>query len=210
MFKKALAISTTAALSFLLALPSANATPLHHAPGTIQLDPEVEEYLDGLPEEDRLRIENTLLLDHEEETVGPQVPSDLMALSTQISHTASGKTVSPLAKGCWTSRTNRSGKAKAGNTLYTYYHVGRWCSSGTVVTSSTVADAGGETKTPGWRYEGVTRRSAGIVSNQGRSFSQQKFVFGIGGWDVQTPTPCARIKGTTAGTASADGVCGIY
>lgn len=208
---KAIAAGTTAMLSFLPFLPpGGNTTPANSAIEIMELTPEVEEYLDDLPEEDRLRIENTLLLDHEEQTFEPQSPSDLVALGSQIGATLSGETVSPLAKGCWTSRTNRSGKAKAGNTLYTYYHVGRWCSSGTVVTSSNVADSGGETKTPGWRYEGVTKRGTGIVSNQGRSYSQYRFVLGVGGWDIQTPTPCARVRGTSAGTATSDGVCGIY
>lgn len=211
MLNRMFAVGIVAVLSFLQPLTlSASATTMNPANETVEIGPEFEEYLSSLPEVDRLRVENTLLLDHEEVHLEPQIPLDLVAFRSQIAATFGGDVVSPLAKGCWSSRTNRSGRAKAGNTLYTYYHVGRWCSSGTVVTSSSVADAGGETKTPGWRYEGIAKRGAGVVSNQGRSYSQHRFVLGIGGWDVQTPTPCARVRGTSSGTAMSDGVCGIY
>lgn len=78
------------------------------------------------------------------------------------------------------------------------------------MTEASVADNGGETSTPGWRYEGVTDSDAGVVNNEGRSYSQYKFVLGAGGWDIQTPTPCIRVIGQASGEADSDLVCGIY
>ena len=142
--------------------------------------------------------------------VGPQQPENATARASVAAAEARGVEVGPLATGCWTQRWTWGPKANAGNTLYTYYHVGRWCASGSTVTSASEADSGGETKTPGWRYEGVVARDAGVVSNQGRSYTQHKFALGAGGWDIQTPLECARVKGLSSSNSTADSICGIY
>lgn len=142
--------------------------------------------------------------------VGPQLPADLPALTSLAVAKGSAQSVSPLATGCWTQRWTWSPRSGAGTVLYTYYHVGYWCSSGTRVTAARVASAGGETRTPGWSYGGVVDRGAGIVSNQGRSFSQHSFTLRAGGIVVQSPVQCGRVKGAASGGASADRVCGIY
>ena len=118
MLNRMFAVGIVAVLSFLQPLVlSASATTMNPANETVEIGPEFEEYLSSLPEVDRLRIENTLLLDHEEVHLEPQIPLDLVAFRSQIAATFGGDVVSPLAKVCWSSRTNRSGKAKAGNTF---------------------------------------------------------------------------------------------
>lgn len=174
------------------------------------IDPELQAYLDTLTPQEQENFVATMLPSAVVEATGPQQPVDANARTSLRAAAAAGRAVSPQASGCWTARTNGSTKAAAGNTLYTYYHVGRWCSSGTKVTSASVADAGGETRTPGWSYKGVINRSSGIVANQARSYSQVKFTLGVGGWTVQSPTPCLRINGTSSGTASSQATCGIY
>jgi hypothetical protein len=142
--------------------------------------------------------------------VGPQLPADLPALASLAVAKSKAQSVSTMATGCWTQRWTWSPKSAAGTVLYTYYHVGYWCASGTRVTAARVASAGGETRTPGWQYHGTVDRGAGVVSNQGRSFTQHKFTLRAGGIEVQSPLQCARVKGAATGGSSSDGTCGIY
>lgn len=179
-------------------------------PADVTITPELEEYLATLSAEDRQDFIDTRLPASVDVEVGAQLPANAAAKASLLAADAAGRSVSPMATGCWTQRWTWGPKAAAGNTLYTYYHVGYWCSSGSTVTAASIADSGGETKNPGWRYEGVIASGSGVVSNQGRSYTQHKFVLGVGGWDVQTPLECARVKGASSGTSSADSVCGIY
>jgi hypothetical protein len=188
--------------------PTAPVTP--DATASVVISPEVQTYLDTLGPQERAEFIATKLPAAVVETRGAQVPADTVADASVKAATATGRTVSPMSSGCWTIRWDGWAKAAAGNTLYTYYHVGYWCSSGSSITAASTAAAGGETSTPGWRYEGVINESHGIVSNQGRSYTQQKFVLGVGGWDVQSPTPCLRVNGLTNGTATGSSTCGIY
>ncbi|KQS69243.1 hypothetical protein [Modestobacter sp. Leaf380] len=113
------------------------------------------------------------------------------------------------ASGCWTSKINRSAKAAAGNTLYTYFTTGGWCSNGSSVTSARLVERGGETSTPGWRYAGVRTGGSGVFGGQGRVYTQFQFILGAAGIDVQSPTPCARMRGNANGSATGDGVCSV-
>jgi len=117
--------------------------------------------------------------------------------------------VTAASSGCWSQRWSWAPKAAAGNTLYTYYHVGHWCSSGSSVTSARVSDSGGETSTPGWSYKGVVASGSRVVSNEGRSYTKHKFVLSVAGITLQTSTPCARVRGKSNGTSTADGTCGV-
>jgi len=171
---------------------------------------ELRSYLQTVPANQRDEFVRTKVLTTVEMTTGGQVAVDAAAQQSAAAAAANGKAITPMAYGCWTQRWSWAGKALAGNTLYTYYHVGGWCASGTSVTRAWEADSGGQTYAIGWRYEGVVKRSSGIVSNQGRSYTQHKFVLGAGGWDVQTSIPCGRVKGYYNATSGADGTCGIY
>ncbi|WP_299958572.1 hypothetical protein [uncultured Modestobacter sp.] len=113
------------------------------------------------------------------------------------------------AAGCWTSKHNRQNKAAAGNVLYTYFTTGGWCSNGSSVTSVRLVERGGETSTPGWRYAGVKTGGQGVYGGQGRVYTQFQFYLGIGGWDVQSPTPCSRVRGNANGSVTGDGVCSV-
>lgn len=206
------------ALALGAALGTGTAAHAQDAPGgatttvttDVAVSPELQQYLDTLTPAAEAQFVATRVPATTEVVVGEQQPADARAAQSALAARAQGRAVTPQATGCWTQRWTWGPKAAAGNTLYTYYHVGYWCSSGTRITAARIADAGGETKTVGWRYEGITARSAGIVSNQGRSYTQHKFVLGVGGWDVQSPLECARVKGLTSGTSQADSVCGIY
>lgn len=183
---------------------------LDQVTSSIEVSAELEAYLETLTPAERADFVETHVPVETDVEVGAQVPADATARASLAEARAAGQAVEPMATGCWTQRWTWAPKAAAGNTLYTYYHVGYWCSSGSTVTAASVADAGGETKTIGWRYEGIVRDGAGVVSNQGRSYTQHKFVLGVGGWDIQTPLECARVKGLSTATSTADSVCGIY
>ena len=175
-----------------------------------EISPEVEAYLDTLSAEDRAEFVATMLPATTTLTYGEQRPANAAAVASHNAANARGLTVSPRATGCWTARANGSAKAPAGNTLYTYYHVGHWCASGSTVTSAKIQERGGETSTPGWRWGGAIAGSSGVVGNQGRSYSQVSFILKVGLWDVQNPTPCVRVNGLYNAAASTSSTCGIY
>ncbi len=174
------------------------------------LDPQLAAYLETLDPAEREQFIETQLPETVDVTVGSQLPADSTALASVLASRIAGRSVTPMATGCWSQRWTWAPKAAAGNTLYTYYHVGRWCSSGSSVTSATIADYGGETSTPGWSYEGMIGSGKGVVSNEGRSYTRHKFELSVGSWVVQTKTPCGRVKGKSSGSSSADATCGIY
>lgn len=175
-----------------------------------EITPEVEAYLATLAPEERAEFVATMLPATSTVTYGEQRPANAAAVASLNVASARGVAVSPRATGCWTMRANGSGKAAAGNTLYTFYHVGHWCASGSTVTSASIQDRGGETSTPGWRWGGAIGGSSGVVGNQGRSYSQVSFILRVGAWDVQNPTPCARVNGFSNATATSSSTCGIY
>lgn len=209
-------VAVMAVAATLLGTGIAHGEPAEHdsdsayvLPAETERSAALEKYLESLPHDERQDfIDNNLPAKKITEVEEIQ-PVDETARRSLADAEAHGLDVSPLANGCWTQRRN-SWSAAAGNTLYTFYHVGGWCASGSRVTSARTVDAGGETKTPGWRYDGVLRTHSGVVYNQGRSFSQHRFVFGAGGWDIQTPTPCLRVNGLPNGRGYTDAVCGIY
>lgn len=112
---------------------------------------------------------------------------------------------------CKQARGERVAKSAAGNNLYMSYHVGAWCYSYTppvgliTVTSATWVDGGGQTYWFGWENLGRINQGAAVVSNQGRSYSQQSFKNSLIAQSVQ---PCVRVKGTTS--AAIDYTCGVY
>lgn len=124
---------------------------------------------------------------------------------------AAGGGVTPQAVGCWVASTYYYGTNVLGVTLYQSWHTGRWCSSGSSITSSTTAGQGYQTFWPGWSGTGLIQSQASIVSNQGRSFSQHAFQYQLGTpWPTQYTQPCTRVKGTTGGSNLGDNVCSLY
>lgn len=200
------------------ALPGASATegraPTDPEITRVDVDPqdtpELQSYLAGLSGPERAEFVRTRLVDEIIIERGQPQPANAEARQTVVQAEATDADVGVMATGCWTSRWTGSAQATAGNTLYTWYHVGGWCANGSTVTSAWEADSGGETSTPGWRYEGVVARDSGVVSNEGRSYSKHQFVLGVGGWDVQSPQECLRVRGFSNATATASYTCGIY
>ncbi len=115
------------------------------------------------------------------------------------------------AAACYTATSTRVATGIAGNVLYKSWHVGRWCTSGSTVTSASRAEQGWQTYWLGWSGKGLIGGSAAVISNQGRSYSQHSFVFQLG---TPSPTqytqPCTRIRGTATPGYYADFVCGLY
>lgn len=173
-----------------------------------EYSPELADYLDTLGAEERARFVATMLPAEEVMTI-TQSPVDDAARASVAAAAQAGAPVSPQATGCWVGRADWNITAIAGNSLYTYYHVGGWCMSGSTVTSANIADRGAQTWTVGWRYNGVTASGSGVVSNQGRSYTQHNFILGVGGWDVQNTRECGRVNGGDNYYTSST-TCGIY
>ncbi|MBN9141444.1 MAG: hypothetical protein J0H23_11520 [Micrococcales bacterium] len=177
---------------------------------TVEFDysPELLTYLDTLSPSERDAFIASTIPATETVTV-TQTPVDEAAQASVAEAARSGSAVSPRATGCWVGRADWDIKAIAGNSLYTYYHVGGWCMTGSTVNSAHIADSGAQTWTVGWRYNGVTASSSGVVSNQGRSYTQHNFILGVGGWDIQNTLECGRVNGGD-GYYTSSATCGIY
>lgn len=114
------------------------------------------------------------------------------------------------AVGCWVGTGYRYGTNLWGAHLWRLQLNGGYCSSGSYISSAWEDSSFAETYWIGWSHPGRTGGGAGIVSNQGRSWTQHKFVYGAGGWNVQEQLPCLRVLGYTSGSYGVDQGCGIY
>lgn len=141
--------------------------------------------------------------------LGEIEPQDDLARQIQEQGTAPESLEDPQAAGCWHGQANGWAEAAAGNTLYTYFVEGTWCSNGSGVTSASYDRAGGETSTPGWSYEGLLDNDSGISGNRGIFWAQHEFELGSGGWVIQNPTPCIRFLGSAAGNTDSDRTCSV-
>lgn len=130
--------------------------------------------------------------------------------SFSIEDQSSEATESVAGRSCWKGQARGAGKNAIGKTLYTYWVSGTWCASGGRVTSASFSSADGETKTPGWRHDGVKSKGKDVIKNLGRVWAKQRFILGIGGWDIQTVDVCLRLSGTANGKISAQSVCGGF
>lgn len=117
--------------------------------------------------------------------------------------------VSPLATGCWRSQGTWETRSASGGLLYTYSTTGRWCASGSSVTSAALEDADGSAVGSGWSYGGVRASGSGVRDGQGRSYAKHAFTLIQGGHVISTPTPCGRVNGLSNGTASLTTDCGL-
>jgi hypothetical protein len=168
-----------------------------------------QQYLNTLTAAQRAQFISTELAATVTVTYTGVAPQDAVAKAEVAHYGSVPLALAASANGCWLGRADYAAKAAAGNTLYTYYHTGGWCVSGSTVYSPSTYEHGGETSTPGWHYNGVIGSGAGVISNQGRSYSQFKFTLSVGPWDVQTPTPCIRVNGLNNATYTSSGTCGV-
>ncbi|WNG56459.1 hypothetical protein F0U59_18100 [Archangium gephyra] len=111
---------------------------------------------------------------------------------------------------CWKGQTRGSAKAAAGNTLFTFWVNGRWCASGGRVTKASFTRADGETKTPGWRYDGVKTKGGEAHKGQARVWAKHRFILGAGGIDIKTDDRCLRLNGTANGKIKGEYKCDVW
>ena len=173
-----------------------------------EYSPEILAYLDTLSPVERDEFVASMIPATETVTTLQEPVDDAARASVEAAERASSP-VTPQATGCWVGRADWDIRATLGNVLYSYFHVGGWCMTGSTVNSAHIADRGAQTWTVGWRYNGVTASGARVVSNQGRSYTQYNFILGVGGWDVQNTLECGRVNGGD-GWYSSSATCGIY
>lgn len=111
---------------------------------------------------------------------------------------------------CWKGQARGSAKAAAGNTLFTFWVNGQWCASGGRVTKASFTRADGETKTPGWRYDGVKTKGGEVHGNQGRVWAKHRFILGVGGIDIKNDDRCLRFSGTAKGKIKSENKCDVW
>jgi hypothetical protein len=114
------------------------------------------------------------------------------------------------AQACWKGQAKGYAKAVTGNTLYTFWVSGQWCTSGGRVTSASFTRADGETKTPGWRYDGVKTKGGGVHDGKGRVWAKHRFILGAGGIDIKTDDQCLRFSGTAKGKLKSENKCDVW
>lgn len=111
---------------------------------------------------------------------------------------------------CYNARATHTGRSAAQIDLYRIWTTGGWCVSGTV-TSASVLDSGAQTLFLGWSHLGKKQQDAGVVSGQGRSYTQHHLQYWLGTpQPTQNVYPCARVRGNALGGAYTDNLCGIY
>lgn len=210
---KAVAVATVAVFglstSVLPAAAAAIGSASNATPTSAGVTAQGQQYLDSMSPTQRQQFVTTELVSAVTVSYSSVTPADAQARAAVAEYGSAAAAVTEAASGCWLGRANYKATALAGNTLYTYFHTGGWCISGGTVYDPSTYEDGGETSTPGWHYDGVIARNAGVISNQGRSYSQFKFTLSAGPWDIQTPTPCIRVNGLSNATFTSSGTCGI-
>lgn len=112
--------------------------------------------------------------------------------------------------GCWYATYKLSFVALAGNTIGTSRHQGKWCASGSTVTSAARLAGWAETSTPGWTAQSNLARGAGVVSNRGRSWTKNRLYFGTTWATIQEWVTCPRVSGAASSSWSGANTCSIY
>lgn len=97
-----------------------------------------------------------------------------------------------------------------GDKIWSVFTEGKWCWSGSKVTSATFGRSWSEIYQILWRDAGQIGKGAGVQSGSARIFAQRKMIAGTGGWDIQTWQPCLRLLGYSGATLSSDRICSIY
>lgn len=187
--RRCLAVALAVLCSLALAaVPAAAADPDAIVDGVLSAPDPAAAY-DALSAQDRAVFDDHMLPAAVKVDTTAVTPAD----DTARASAAAGAIA--FADGCWAGRADGSAQSTAGNTLYTFFVTGSWCVTGGAVTSSSLYQAGGETATPGWRFEGTTSSGADVIGGQGRSFASQRFVLGSYGIDIQTVDECMRVNG---------------
>jgi hypothetical protein len=97
------------------------------------------------------------------------------------------------------------GKARAGNTLWTYHQEMDWCENGTRIKRHVKRLRWGETSTPGWHYRGHigSQKSGGVGSTSATRWTQGKFQL-CWAWCVQEAHPWISMTVYGNGSVSCD------
>lgn len=100
------------------------------------------------------------------------------------------------ADACYDSTVHGKGKSVAGVTLYTYDTSMRWCVTNGRNTSARLTQIQGDAKIPGWKYEGIRQKWAGISTGKAVGYAQYHFRLDPPGpIPGQDRYPCTRIIG---------------
>lgn len=138
------------------------------------------------------------------------VPLDDIAKQSAAKGLTPTGTYQVSAVGCWVKTGYRYGTNAWGANLWSLQLNGGYCSSGSYISRAWEDSSFAQTYWIGWSHHGRIGGGAGTVSNQGRSWTQHKFVYGAGGWNVQEQLPCLRVLGYPSGSSAVDTGCGIY
>ncbi len=112
----------------------------------------------------------------------------------ELASSVEGQSFRATFRGCWALKVSSSGKARAGNTLFTYGQSTRICVKKGRASSVRVYNVWDETSTPGWRVDKPATRTTFNAGWEGRGRAKYYFVLGVGGWDIQHPTTCLQLR----------------
>jgi hypothetical protein len=111
------------------------------------------------------------------------------------------------ASGCWNVSQSSVARNVFGSWLYKLTVSGGFCTNGSYVYSKWFNGSWGETFWIGWRDGGQTYSNSVIAGGSARIVGQRVFIYGVGGWDVQSSYPCVRLFGYWNGSTGADTSC---
>ena len=121
----------------------------------------------------------------------------------------SARAAAALPNGCLTVPGGRQGYNAYGGQLWTMTHQHRACVSGGTITSATYLGRSAEATWAGWRHVSYGNRSTGVIAGQSRQYVQDTFALGVGGWDIQTVSPCSRSAMDRTGNVIPSTACNI-
>lgn len=150
----------------------------------------------------------TLSATERQHVIDTQLPVSVRSVERSVLTSSTGTSIN--ATSCYTGRRDMTIKGGVNNDLVSYYHVGRWCVTNGSVTSASISDYGGQPVSAGWRGGDRINSGQGVTGGEGRSYSQFKFTFGTGGWDILEERPCVRVNGRSNATYTSGATCGIY
>lgn len=209
---RTIVLTAALALGMTLASTAAHAVPQPIADRALPGAPVTKVTVEELPAVQSAELDAylaTLSANERQEVIDTQLPVAVRSVERSVLTSRSeGTTLN--ATYCYTGRRDMSILGGIGNTLVTYYHVGRWCIKSGKVVAAEIADHGGQPVSAGWRGGEVINKGAGLLSGEGRSYTQFKFTFGTGGWDILEERPCVRVNGRSNATYTSNGTCGIY
>lgn len=111
------------------------------------------------------------------------------------------------AAGCGIGESRVVTKSAIGLALFDTYTEGKFCTNGSSITSTQFLRSWSYVGMVGWRDAGLISSGHGVGGNQGRAWSQRKYILGSAGVDVDQVNKCSRVSMSVNGNFASKATC---